>query len=178
MSMLGEAGGRRSKLVVEVTLGQGSEVKLRGQIDETADLVKLTKGLRNPVRFDLEGVDFINSLGVRAWVHMLRTLKSLGLQASARRCSEAMVTQMNMVWETRLPVESFYTSYLCEACGLLAKICLEVAEHEGKLYAGEAPELACTRCGTQMLLDEFPERYLLFLTEPRRLAAQQAAKKS
>lgn len=167
---MGDTRGRGSKLAVEVTLGQGSEVRLRGQIDENSDLTQIAQGLRNPVRFDLEGVDFINSLGVRAWVQMLRGLRTQGMQVSAHRCSEAMVTQMNMVWETRLPVESFYASYLCDACGLLTKVCVDVGEHQKILAAGRTPEFPCTRCPARMQLDDFPERYLLFLTEPRRLA--------
>jgi anti-anti-sigma regulatory factor len=138
---------------------------LRGQIDDDADLVSLEGSLHRPVVVDLEGVDFINSLGVRAWVVFLEGLRGRGVAVALRRVSEAMVDQMNMIMEARChaTIDSFYAPYSCPACGLETRGLLEVGVYAPALRRHAPPRLPCPSCGGDMSFDDIPGRSLLFL---------------
>lgn len=138
---------------------------LRGQIDDDADLVSLEGSLHRPVVVDLEGVDFINSLGVRAWVVFLEGLRGRGVAVALRRVSEAMVDQMNMIMEARChaSIESFYAPYACPGCGLETRGLLEVGVYAPALRRHAPPRLPCPSCGGDMSFDDIPGRSLLFL---------------
>jgi anti-anti-sigma regulatory factor len=138
---------------------------LRGQIDDDADLVSLEGSLHRPVVVDLEAVDFINSLGVRAWVVFLEGLRARGVAVALRRVSEAMIDQMNMIMEARChaTIDSFYAPYACPACGLETRGLLEVGVYAPALRRHAPPRLPCPSCGGDMTFDDIPSRSLLFL---------------
>jgi anti-anti-sigma regulatory factor len=138
---------------------------LAGQIDEHASLVTLAPSLRSPVVVDLEGVTFINSLGVRAWVDLLEALRARGIPVTLARCSEAMVDQMNVIMEVRghAKIESFYAPYTCTACGLEERGLLQMALHGDALARARPPQLPCPSCRGAMSYDDIPARALLFL---------------
>lgn len=138
---------------------------LRGQIEDDADLGSLGDSLHRPVVVNLEGVDFINSLGVRAWVVFLEGLRGRGVAVVLRRVSEAMVDQMNMIMEARChaTIESFYAPYACPACGLETRGLLEVGVYAPALRRHAPPRLPCPSCRGDMVFDDIPSRSLLFL---------------
>ena len=139
---------------------------LDGQIDERSDLASLVAKLDGNVTFDLDGVSFINSIGVREWIKLLYGLADRGVKVTLRRCSEAVVHQLNMIIETQTgaTVESFRAPYACGKCGAEASIVLDVAKHGPALSRRETPAQVCAECSGAMSFSEVAERYLLFLT--------------
>lgn len=144
----------------------GHEAVFDGQIDERSRLVdfaeKLTSG---KLAINLEKVSFINSVGVREWIRMLRKLADNGVEVQLRRCSEAMIHQVNMIVEAKgsAEVDSFYAPYQCDECGFESSMCIEVGPNRDMLRRMEAPQLECPECKTAMDFNEIPERYFLFL---------------
>jgi predicted Zn-ribbon and HTH transcriptional regulator len=114
---------------------------------------------------DLEKVSFINSIGVREWIRLLRQLADKKVQVTLRRCSEAMVYQLNMIIDTstNAQVDSFYAPYACNKCGYEGSMCIEMGPNLDRLRRMEAPELTCPECRSAMQLSEIPQRYLLFV---------------
>lgn len=158
----------KSRLAADIQLtGTGTVVVLTGQLDEHGELARAVQGLRGSVTLDCEGIDFINSLGLREWVRALRELRANGVAIRLRRCSEAIVMQLNMIREARAPAESFYAPYVCRGCRRRSAHCVDIEPHRELLQRGEVPELVCSVCGDAMVLDEIPERYLAFLAESR-----------
>ena len=144
------------------------QLRLVGYLDGSADLRELVGQVRGRVLIDVEGVSFVNSLGIRSWTRLLRQLRSDGVSVTLQRCSEAMVMQLNMIRDARAPVESFLCPYACGSCGRRAPSCIEVEPNRAGLARGEAPAVPCPDCKAPMVLDEMPERYLIFLHEPAR----------
>jgi anti-anti-sigma regulatory factor len=154
------------RLQIEYTsAGSETRVVMRGQIDERTQLVTFADRLADHAVMDLEAVSFINSVGVREWIRFMRNLAQRGVRVTLRRCSEAMIQQMNMIVEvqTGADVESFFAPYECESCGCEASMCLHVNENLAALRSGKAPTMACPECTGTMEFNEIPERYLLFL---------------
>ncbi len=161
---------RLGRLDVQVDrTATGCVVTLAGQIDDQAALEAVAAELPvervGEVVIDLDGVRFINSIGVREWIGLLRRLDARGARVTLRRCSEPMVHQMNMVMEARgdATIESFHVPYVCDVCGGTASRVLPVAAHEQALRARKVPPQPCSECGGAMQFDDFPNRYLLFL---------------
>jgi len=144
----------------------GDELAISGSIEDSAQLVPLAEQLgENPI-IDLKGVTFINSVGVREWMTLLDELAKRGKHVTLRNVSEPMVRQMTMVIEARgdATVESFYAPYACPACGDERPLLIVVGEHKAALADLAAPVLPCPACGADAEFDEFPARYLSFLT--------------
>ena len=156
------------RLEVEMSIaGKESRVELSGQLDERAELARVVEKIEGSVVFDLASVSFINSIGVREWVRLLRQLHEKNVRVTLRRCSEAMVHQMNMIVETvaHTHVESFFVPYMCDACGAEASMCIEVESHLAELRDMHAPPQRCPECSGNMAFSEIPARYLLFIAQ-------------
>lgn len=155
------------RLEIEYTASDsGHEVVFDGQIDERSKLVDFVEQLSaGQVAINLEKVSFINSVGVREWIRMLRKLDDKQHAVRLRRCSEAMIHQVNMIVEAKgnAEVDSFYAPYQCDECGFESSMCIDVGSHEAMLRRMEAPQLACPECKAAMEFNEIPERYFLFL---------------
>jgi hypothetical protein len=140
--------------------------RLRGEINENADLADLRRALFGDVDLDLEGVTRINSCGVREWVNFVRGLdgvKSLRFV----RCSPTVVLQLNTIcnFRGRARVVSFLAPYVCEVCHVDEYRLLEVDEHFADRSPFTVPAFRCGRCGGALVFDELAERYLSFLAE-------------
>ncbi|MEZ4368388.1 MAG: hypothetical protein R2939_19225 [Kofleriaceae bacterium] len=149
-------------------------VSLSGVIDEAAGLdAVLPLAVDARLRLDLGGVTFVNSVGVRDWIHLLAAAAAAGVAIELVRVSEPMVQQLNMIVATRghAAVRSFVAPYACDACGHEEARLLELAEHGDTLRAGAPPPAPCPACPSPMAFDDFPERYLAFLTDERRVPA-------
>lgn len=142
----------------------GPVVILNGQIDENATLVDLADELSQTVTFDLGLVSFINSMGVREWIRLLRALDSRGVGVRLARCSEAMIHQINMIVDAQghAEVASFFAPYACNSCGFETSLVVDVDAHRETLQEYDAPTLPCPQCEQPMQFSELPERYLGF----------------
>jgi predicted RNA-binding Zn-ribbon protein involved in translation (DUF1610 family) len=134
----------------------GNRVTLAGRIDDSASLADLPGKLpAGEVVIDTEGVTFVNSVGMREWIRLVRALKG---RVRLERVADVLMTQMNLIAELAgaVTISSFHAQYVCPACG-----------HEGTplVDAGtglaQMPALPCPECGSAMELADFPERYLV-----------------
>lgn len=138
------------------------QITLDGEITEHAGLGDL-KGLAGHVVMDLSMVSYINSEGVRQFLHMLERL-SQTCSIEAERCSPAIVAQINMVpnmarhWKVRsilLPLE-------CPNCDHESEVPYPVLAGVSTVTL---PQVKCEECGTGMELAEPVERYFAFLMD-------------
>lgn len=145
--------------------GGRTRVELSGQFDENVDLRALKQELHGEVEFDLAGVVRVNSTGIRAWVDLVHDLPSVTALIYSR-CSPAIVTQLNTIYNFRGParVASILAPYICEACSIEE---FELIDLTGQAAGArtEAPVFHCRRCGGEMAFDDLPERYFSFLKE-------------
>jgi len=137
--------------------------ELAGEIDEHAELAPLAAKMSGHVVLDLARIRRINSQGVRAWIDFLRDVAVRTLVF--RRCSSAVITQVNMIANFRGPatIESFLAPYVCDACGAEIEHLIDVAEQ--RRAGGRVPAVTCPTCGAAMSFDDVAERYLSFLSD-------------
>jgi predicted RNA-binding Zn-ribbon protein involved in translation (DUF1610 family) len=145
----------------------GSRLVLAGRIDDSAaalgDLVRhLPAG---DVVIHTGGVTFVNSIGMREWMRVIRALRERG-KVTFEAVADVLITQMNLIPEFKgVDIASFHAQYLCPKCGNEATPLVDVATYGAELRAMRAPKLPCPECGAAMDLGDFPERYLsLFRT--------------
>lgn len=144
-------------------------LQLGGAIDERSNLATiLARAKAGVLVLDLAGVAFINSLGVRDWIHMQTAATAAGLHLEMRRMSEPLVHQLNMIVATRGSgrVASFFAPYACDACGREESILVDAIAHHDQLVAMRPPAATCPECGAHMAFNDFPERYFSFLLPP------------
>jgi anti-anti-sigma regulatory factor len=157
---------RLGRLDVEIA---NTRVTLFGRIDDAAPLGELVNQIgRGEIVIDTDGVSFINSIGMREWIRLIRALRERGDTVVLERVSDVLMAQLNMISEARTAVRitSFHAQYVCPSCGAESAPVIEVAEHAASLAKLVAPKLPCPECSEPMELGDFPERYLLiFKTE-------------
>jgi hypothetical protein len=148
------------RLDVEIT---GARAVLAGRLDDTAQLAEIAARLpAGDTAIDTGGVTFVNSVGMREWAQLIRTLRARGT-VTLEAVSDRLMVQMNLLAEFRggaVRIASFHAGYLCPACGHEATPRIDAVAHAAELRALRAPRLACAECGAAMELADFPERYL------------------
>ena len=140
----------------------GARLVLAGRIDDTAGalgelLAHLPAG---DVVIDTSGVTFVNSVGMREWMRVIRALRERG-KVTFEGVADVLMTQMNLIPEFKgVAIASFHAQYLCPACGNESTPLIDVATHGAELRGMKAPKMPCPECGTATDLADFPERYL------------------
>jgi DNA-directed RNA polymerase subunit RPC12/RpoP len=139
----------------------GSKLTLAGRIDDGSPLGDVAGQLPvGDVVIDTSGVTFVNSIGMRAWLRLLRTLRDRG-GVTLERVADVLITQMNLLPELAgIRIVSFHAQYVCAACGAEATPLVDAVANADALRRMKAPKLPCPECGAQMDLGDFPERYL------------------
>ncbi|MEZ4402240.1 MAG: hypothetical protein R3B06_19605 [Kofleriaceae bacterium] len=139
---------------------------LRGRLDESAALVEqVPTWAARSVVVDSAELSFINSIGIREWMHFMAALTQAGAHITHERCSEPLVEQMCFIPAVRGggAVRSFFAPYGCGACGHEASVLIEVGDHRDRLVALSPPAQPCPACGGEMALTDLPERWFTFL---------------
>jgi len=149
---------RLGRLDVELTPGR---LVLSGRIDDASPLGDLAPQVpAGDVSIDTAGVTFINSIGMREWMRLVRGLKDKGV-VTFERVADVLITQMNLRPEFHgAKVTSFHAQYVCPACGAEAAPLVDAVKEADPLRRMQAPKLPCPECGKPMDLADFPERYL------------------
>ena len=148
-------GGLKAQIDAQ---GGASHVALLGAVTEAASFTPLTQ-LGTPVRIDLAGVERINSIGVRNWIHFVKQCESSGIDLSFERCSPAIVQQISMISNfmgARSRVTSLFAPYLCGSCN--AEHLELVSVTPGHPVAVQHA-LSCPKCQAPMMLDELEAMY-------------------
>lgn len=142
----------------------GSHVTFQGRIDDGSPLGELAAQIpAGPVTLDTGGVTFVNSIGMREWIRMLRVLRERGV-VTLENVADVLMTQMNLVPELAqnptLRIASFHAQYACAKCGNEVAPVVDAIANADALRQLRAPKLPCPECGAAMELGDFPERYL------------------
>jgi DNA-directed RNA polymerase subunit RPC12/RpoP len=140
----------------------GSRVTLVGRIDDTSPLGELVAQLPADVTIDTEGVTFINSIGMREWIRLLRGLSTKSGTVTLERVADVLITQMNLLPAVakNVRVVSFHAQYACAKCGAEVAPLVDAVANAELLQRLKAPALPCPECGSAMELADYPERYL------------------
>jgi CheY-like chemotaxis protein len=151
-----------------VDRGGTLQVSLRGDITERTEFSTLRQQLANrDVTFDMSGVRYMNSTGIRKWVEFLESLDA-STSYHFVRCSTGFVLQLSLVERAagRGRVLSFMAPYRCEVCDRETEHLLKTADLAAPAGGGvpEAPPFDCGVCGERLQLDELPERFFAFLS--------------
>ncbi|MEJ7600894.1 MAG: zinc ribbon domain-containing protein [Kofleriaceae bacterium] len=149
------------RLEVEIT---GSRVTFQGRIDDGSPLGTLAAQIPpGDVTLDTSGITFVNSIGMREWIRMLRVLRERGV-VTLERVGDVLMTQMNLVPELAdsktLRIASFHAQYACPKCGGESAPVVDAIANAEALRRLAPPRLPCPECGADMELGDFPERYL------------------
>lgn len=140
-------------------------MKLKGKITEDSNVDVIKEEPKKNVVIDLEGVDRINSYGIRQWINALKELSQNVSTIVFVRCPPPMVEQFNMIsnFGGGGMVYSFYLPFYCEACDRDVLKLYELPEgktpHERKPLAEEK----CSSCGNSLVLNDIEEEYFYFL---------------
>ena len=147
--------------------GNCTWLTLKGIIDENSDFKEAFSDLKENVVIDLEGIDLINSCGVREWVQAMQKLP-LNSKILFVRCSPRIVEQINYVanFLGRGSVDSFYVPYFCSKCKKETNVLLTVKEME-KSRPIKAPPEKCLICKGSLEFDDIEEEYFSFLEESK-----------
>ena len=146
---------------LEVQL-HGARAVLAGRIDDACHLDELLRQLPpGDVVLETAGITFVNSIGMREWVRLIRALRDRG-SVMLEAVSDVLMRQMNLMTEFRgsVRIVSFHAGYVCPACGYEASPLVDAVAHGEALRQLRAPPLSCPECGKPMELGDFPERYL------------------
>jgi hypothetical protein len=140
----------------------GARAVLAGRLDDACRLDALVRQLpAGDVVIETAGITFVNSIGMREWVRLLRALRDRGA-VTLEAVSDVLMIQMNLFTEFRgnLMIVSFHASYVCPACGYEASRLVDALAHAEAIRRLQPPPLACPECRAVMELGDFPERYL------------------
>lgn len=141
----------------------GAHVALAGPVTELANFTKL-KSIGNVARFDLSGIDRMNSLGVRAWCHFVRDAEAAGVALTFERCSPVIVEQISMIsnfFGTKSQVASLLVPYYCEGCGTEHT---QLVERTPNTPMQVPEQNTCPKCGKPAAVDE-PENMYAALSQ-------------
>lgn len=138
------------------------QIHFIGTITEEVDFTPiLAIGSEDLLQLDLSGIELINSLGVREWIHFVRKLADAGTRYELVRCSPEIVKQVKNIANFRGTgrVQSVMLPYFCPSC--------RKEEHrELVLIPGEMPEIEeeipCPHCDGTMEFDDIPSSYVAF----------------
>lgn len=139
---------------------------LKGEITEEADLRPLADTRADVLILDLEAISRVNSCGVREWVAFVRACNQGGMRLTVRKCSPAVVAQLNTISNfvgVNGVVESVYAPYFCGECSTDQLVLLELRPG---VSCEVKEELPCPHCGGKMEFDDLPETYLQFQVSP------------
>ncbi len=155
-------------MLAVLTLGdeRSRRLVLRGRLDEAAVLVaNAATWAAREVVLDTAEVVFVNSIGLREWMHLLAALHQGGATLVHERCAEPLIEQMSFIPAARGggEVRSCFAPYLCSACGHEDSVLIDVVAHRAELAAARPPTSPCPRCGAAMALADLPERWFAFL---------------
>lgn len=141
----------------------GARVVLVGRIDDSAAALGELAALlpAGDVVLDTAGVTFVNSIGMREWMRLVRVLRERGV-VTLERVADVLMTQLNLMHEHAgsVQVTSFHAPYLCPACGAESAPLIDAVTHLEALRRMHAPAVPCPECGGEMELADFPEKFL------------------
>ncbi len=138
-------------------------VSFVGDLTEATEFGELPGKLKGKVEFDLAGIRYINSTGLRSWVYFLEALHSVDDYVFSR-ISPAFARQASMIPKMlgEGNVISQFVPYFCEECRRESVFLLEVPNDA---LASDMAKYSfmCNACSVRLVLDDLPERLFGYL---------------
>lgn len=166
---------RMSKCNINISELRGSLLlQISGAIDEDFAKPDLPQKTFSKVIFDLDKVDFINSLGIRNWVQWIREVEGTykDTQFFFQNCPVCIVNQLNMLkgfLPSQSKVTSLYVPFFCEECESSEEPLLVLGgdirvSGSSENFSITLPEVKCN-CGAEnpMEVDIPPRKYFRFI---------------
>ena len=145
--------------------GDHVQITISGPLDENSEFPEVPAA--GKVVMDLEGVKYINSIGIKGWITWITPIAA---QSSIEfvNCPKAIILQMNMVKNflpTGAKVVSFYLPLFCEECDQEDKALLnleqDVAIHGDDVkITAELPKCGEEKC--EFEVDVILKKYFRF----------------
>lgn len=156
-----------NKLHITITQAAGATTFVfAGHLNESFDQRLIPTASTRLVNFDLAGIEYVSSVGIREWV-MLVNHWSTHHQLQFHRCSIYFVDQMNMVPDCigSATVHSVFAPYYrdCETCSGEKSRLIELAPSTSSATSFSIPELQCEQCEHLLEFDALDESYFSFL---------------
>jgi len=136
------------------------KVTLRGQINEDSDLSALETLSGDSLILDLQGIDMINSCGIREWVEFQNKHFNFP-KVIYENCPQVIIEQMNVVAgfiHKNGIIKSFFAPYFNESTDQEIKILLTPDE----VVDGKAP-VKKSDDGQELEFDDIEAQYFNFL---------------
>lgn len=141
-----------------------------GNIDENSNFPEPQTLEVKSLIIDLNKVELINSLGIRAWVRWMKELPSKII--TLKNCTPPIVQQMNIVsgfLPSSATIESFYVPFYCDHCDSESAVLMKrnedfipkTSEAEAKIKL-KSP-IPCDNCDAERELDALEDKYFAFL---------------
>lgn len=139
---------------------------LTGVIDELSDFSELLKATDGSVKLDLQGIQRINSYGIKNWILMLNKLQEKNI--TFINCPVCFIEQINLVpgIQGRAKVDSFFLPFFCPECEeeYSVKVSFEESKKDG--FVDELDDkYNCKECDSKMEFYDDVELYFDFLQE-------------
>lgn len=133
-------------------------VVISGEIDEMVDFAKLIPAGAKRLEIVCDGVQRINSCGVRAWYKFFREQRYDGTVVRFHKLSPAIVGCLNLLAPLFAPreVKSYQVHLYCACC---RKVQVALQKTSAGLKGLESlKNTSCTQCGKTMVIDEGQEQ--------------------
>lgn len=143
--------------------GKDAVYAFKGEVDEFFKQKEVPRMKAANIHLVLEEISHLNSCGIREWVNMVKDFSKEG-RLIFKRCSVAMVDQINMVPDSVAggQVESFYAPYACDDHGEIAKL-IDLKTMYQAIASRQPPVMHCDECSKELEFDALPGSYFLFL---------------
>lgn len=141
-------------------------IHLSGVLNAEVDLAAL-KQLRGELDIYMRDFRRISSDSIQTWIDLMRSLTGAS-KIRLHECPIQFIQQANAISNLldHTEVVSFLSPYLCSRCGLdeerLIDVRHDLYDASGVLHR-RPPRFSCVRCDAEMLFDDIPERYFMFL---------------
>ncbi len=153
----------------------GEVYHIEGSVGESSPLFTVDLPNDEIVLIDLGKMTILSSIGIKNWISWM-SMRPENCRLKFYNCPIVILDQASTVLgflPRATSIESFKAPYLCDNCG--AERLLDIkrgAEYEYTTTTApmkiELPKsILCHKCRNSMEIDFIPERYLIFLKEPR-----------
>ena len=140
-------------------------IRFSGSIDEDANFGEISADGSPKIVLDLDGVESINSCGIREWIKWLKTIPNTS-QIEYQKCPKVIVDQINMVsgfLPTNAKVTSFYVPYFAEDSGNEKQVLFTEGKEFSPGKVNAPSEMKDDKSGETLELDVIEAKYFKFL---------------
>ncbi|MEZ0390904.1 MAG: hypothetical protein ACAH59_01720 [Pseudobdellovibrionaceae bacterium] len=146
-------------------------VSIKGQITAESDLPTLQQMPIEKLVFNVEGIEYINSGGVRKWILWMEQAKSLFPQATFRfeGVPSVLIKQAATIQNFLPPgssIDSFTVPYFCESCSTSCEKTFRKGQDfklpvDRQAFIKILTSATCPTCKGPLEIDAIPEHYVL-----------------